>query len=229
MSQKTKSNRATPAEEDMSMQNEEVLYNLVQSGEWRIDDKGQVWTGRTGSWQRIERRTPHGYLQVRKMIGGKRIHTGAHRLVWLHFNGPIPAGITINHKNGRKSDNHPSNLELATRSENTKHAFLIGLQKSLTGQRHPGAKLTEIQVQEIRNEYAKGNVTQAELALRHKVSFQTISKIVRGDRWRTQMGPVADYTARRRKEEYHRDSQGRFCPAIAGDENSHDKVLSYHG
>ena len=62
------------------------------------------------------------YLQVRTMIDGKRIHALAHRLVWFHFNGPIPPGLTINHKKGNKKDNRPEMLELATYAEQVRHA-----------------------------------------------------------------------------------------------------------
>ena len=35
----------------------------------------------------------------------------------------------VNHIDGNKSNNYLSNLEWATRSENVKHAYLIGLKK----------------------------------------------------------------------------------------------------
>jgi helix-turn-helix protein len=44
---------------------------------------------------------------------------------------------------------------------------------------------------------AAGGVTQAKLAERYGVKFQTISKIVRGDARTMQAGPTADYVERR--------------------------------
>ena len=75
--------------------------------------------------RRAENPTGSGYLQVRVMIGYSRAHALAHRLVWRHFNGPIPAGQTINHKNGNRSDNRPENLELATTSEQALHKIRV--------------------------------------------------------------------------------------------------------
>lgn len=49
-----------------------------------------------------------------------------HRAVWIAFNGPIPSGKEINHKNGVKSDNRLENLELCTRKENLHHHFKSG-------------------------------------------------------------------------------------------------------
>jgi len=66
---------------------EEQVYPHVLSGLLTIDVEGRVW--RSGF--RAENRTTLGYLQVRLMIGAKRHHALAHRLVYRHFSGqPIP-------------------------------------------------------------------------------------------------------------------------------------------
>ena len=191
------------------MNNEEALYDLVRSGEWEIDEMGHVWGTRKGARVRIEHRTPLGYLQVRKMRNGIRLHTGAHRLVWRWFTGPIPDGLTINHKNGIKDDNRPENLEMATYSENMSHAFRTGL-RGQWGEANPSAKLSNRQVEEIRSRYAEGDITQESLGQNYGVTFQTISSIVRGERRTRQMGPTADYTRRRIRANRKRNGKGQF-------------------
>jgi len=146
---------------------------------------------------------------VRSMKGGKRFCTGAHRLVYRHFNGPIPDGLTINHKNGEKQDNRPENLEVVTYSENTKHAYRIGLMNE-DGERNPAAKLSNDSIKLIREEYAKGGVSQEKIGEKYGVKFQTISKIVRGDRRKTQPGPTGDYVDRRNQPERERNHLGQF-------------------
>lgn len=47
-------------------------------------------------------------------INGKRF--AAHRLVWEHFNGPIPDGMEVDHKDGWA--NSIDNLRVATRGQN---------------------------------------------------------------------------------------------------------------
>lgn len=113
----------------------------------------------------------------------------AHRLVWHYFFGPIPDGMCINHKNGIKDDNRPGNLEIVTYSENIKHAHRLGCIDQ-SGERNPNAKLSNAEVQEIRVLYSTGQYYQTDLAKKFGVSFQTISKIVRGERRGTQRGPV---------------------------------------
>ncbi len=118
---------------------EEQAYRAVEMGEIEIDAKGRIWriAARRGDRckggtrvipcirRRAEKRVTGGYLQIRVMIDWKRAHALAHRLVWRHLHGPIPAGLTINHKNGQRDDNRPENLELASYAEQTQHQIEV--------------------------------------------------------------------------------------------------------
>lgn len=115
--------------------NEHAVYMAVESGELKIDIHGCIWRLAARRWNRWAgetklipcrlRRAENDtgqYLQVRTMFNRKRHHALAHRLVWIHFFGRIPAGMTINHRNGNKKDNRPENLEVASYSEQILHA-----------------------------------------------------------------------------------------------------------
>lgn len=56
-----------------------------------------------------------------------------HRLVALHFIDNPLSKRCVNHKNGIKADNHYSNLEWMTHSENNTHAYRMGLKKPSLG------------------------------------------------------------------------------------------------
>lgn len=75
------------------------------------------------------------------------VDVAAHRVVWEAVHGPIPNGLTVNHKDGRKTNNRPDNLELATQSEQNRHAYAIGLRvgNGLTGKPRP-SRLTPEQI-----------------------------------------------------------------------------------
>jgi len=71
-----------------------------------------------------------GYLQVLIQIGGiVRKHMKVHRLVAFAFMPNPENKLTVNHKNGIKTDNKLENLEWATHSENLIHALSTGLKK----------------------------------------------------------------------------------------------------
>lgn len=65
-------------------------------------------------------RKPVGYLD--KSTGYYVFHSKgkryAHRIIWEIFNGPMPKGMEIDHKDGNKLNNNISNLRLATSGQN---------------------------------------------------------------------------------------------------------------
>lgn len=61
-----------------------------------------------------------GYAQTTIVVTGRKLSLKQHRLVWLYWNGEIPAGMTIDHIDGNKLNNDPSNLQLLTRGENAR-------------------------------------------------------------------------------------------------------------
>lgn len=173
---------------------EEFVYAAVRAGEMEIDQNGQIWriarrrglkTGGTTSSpckrHRAERRLGD-YLNVRAMVDGKRMTALAHRIVWFHVNGSIPDTLTINHKNGKKTDNRPTNLELATDSEQMLHATHVlhkGRAANQNGMKNHATKLTTAQVEEIRLARTSGEKL-ATIAMRYGVTFQHISVVARG-------------------------------------------------
>ena len=94
-----------------------------------------------------------GYLTVRLYVNKKRIQIAIHRLVGIAFLGDSPNGKTdINHIDGNKQNNDISNLEWTNDSENSKHAYKLGLKDRTKhqGENNATAVLTEADVLEIR-------------------------------------------------------------------------------
>jgi hypothetical protein len=50
----------------------------------------------------------------------KRLYRRGHRIIWETFNGEIPKGMTIDHINNIPYDNRIENLQLLSRTDNTK-------------------------------------------------------------------------------------------------------------
>lgn len=175
-------------------QMEEQVYRSVLCGDLEIDQAGRVWRLKKRQWDRWQQmavsrpckkvRAEHDqgqYLMVRAMINGKRYHAQASRLVYRHFYGPIPEGLTINHKDGKKKRNVPNNLETATYTEQMRHCLRV-LKRGRTdqwGEKNAMAKLTDNQVFEIRERRKKGE-RLVTIAKDYGIVFQTVSKIAKG-------------------------------------------------
>jgi len=119
----------------------EGTYEISSLGSVRVIPAGRrfpagyVMKPRLGAW---------GYLYVNLSKNGKRIKTlKIHRLVAQHFIPNPDNKVDVNHKDGDKQNNLIPNLEWATKSENTLHAFRTGLKKPMRGARNGAAKLTQ--------------------------------------------------------------------------------------
>lgn len=129
---------------------------------------------------------PNGYLCVCLCKDGATKTFLVHRLVALCF---IPNPLNkpeINHCDGCKFNNHVSNLEWATRSENVRHAVDTGLQPS--GEDNYQAKLTNDQVRYIREN--PDGLNQYKLADLFNANQATISGIQLGKKWKHAGGVI---------------------------------------
>lgn len=179
-------------------QSERQLYQLVLNGELEIDPEGVIWRVKKRTFDRwsggtrvtpckrvrAELMTTGGYLQVRAMIDGKRHNAAAARLVWHHFKGPIPQGLTVNHRDGIKHRNHPLNLELATYSEQRLHAVqVLGAgHHDVKGANNPKAQVAEVDVRSMRRLRAQGWRVK-DIADRFGITQKSASHICTGKTW----------------------------------------------
>ena len=74
-------------------------------------------------------KTNSGYLKVMLSKNGIRYNKDVHRLVYEAFNGIIPKGMYVNHKDECKTNNVLTNLEIMTPSENINYGTAIDRMK----------------------------------------------------------------------------------------------------
>jgi hypothetical protein len=89
-----------------------------------------------------------GYVRLGGGRGDGAAYLYAHRVIWETVNGPIPAGLEIDHLSGVKTDNRICNLEAFTKSQNIRRAIALGL--APVGEGKTQAKLTDALVCRIR-------------------------------------------------------------------------------
>lgn len=109
-------------------------------------------------------------------------HTFAvHRLVAETFIPNPENKPQVNHKDGSRLNNHVSNLEWVTCSENHLHAFATGL-KCHKGSKHPRSELREEDIPIIRQRLSNGD-KGSDIAKDFHVCKQLITHIKHGRRW----------------------------------------------
>lgn len=91
--------------------------------DYYITDTGDVFSRKSRFVKLKQWKSRAGYMYVDLNQNGKRVHKRVHRLVAEAFIPNPKNKSDVNHKNGNKSDNRVQNLEWATHSENSLHAY----------------------------------------------------------------------------------------------------------
>lgn len=137
-------------------------------------------------WEKVNKTTPEACWEWTAcidtagygLIGDGDKHQLAHRLSYeLHY-GPIPEGMCVCHTCDNRLCVNPAHLWLGTNADNV-------ADKMNKKRRGRSAKLTESQVIEIRNEYARGGVTYQSIADKYGIGMVTVFHIIQRRTWRT--------------------------------------------
>lgn len=127
--------------------------------------------------KRKRRIRTHGYEEIQSQVNKVRKSYLVHRLVALAFIPNPENKLEVNHIDGDKLNNNVDNLEWCTSSENTRHAFRIGLMKGVKNIR--SAKITREDADIIR----LSNKTNVLLAKLYNISTTSIHNIKKGKTW----------------------------------------------
>jgi len=140
----------------------------------KVAKKGQhdcwLWTASTAG---------KGYGQIK--APGERRQIYSHRLAYELHCGPIPKGKKVLHRCDTPRCCNPAHLFLGDSGDNAKDMARKG--RHLYGERNAKHVLTEKKVHRIFDLAQKGEV-QASIARKLVVGPMTVSRILRGERWR---------------------------------------------
>lgn len=104
-----------------------------------------------------------------------------HILICLAFHGLRPTSKhEVDHINGVRSDNRPSNLRWVTRAQNLETRQQLRMP---SGTKHHNAKLTDSIVREIRRLRSETDLTYREISARFGVNLTTAHRAARSDTW----------------------------------------------
>ena len=159
-------------------------WRTVLDGAYEVSNLGNMRRAKPGRRTYVGRPVKPivlmiGYLAVRPVVDGKNVQMFLHHIVASSFLGPRPSGMSINHRDGDKTNNRVENLEYVTHAENMAHAARTGLMAR--GESHPGAKVSNADVEAIRARRANGEGLGS-LSSSFGLAKSTLSQICNGHR-----------------------------------------------
>lgn len=159
--------------------------------EYRFWHRVDLSGGSESCWPWTGYRSGSGYGALKR--GGRMV--SAHRLMWQLQHGDIPPDMWVLHRCDNPPCVNPAHLFLGTHADNMADMASKGRGGGGTpthknrarhpvrrGERNPRAKLTAVQVAEIR-ELRMTGLSLRHLAANYGVHNRTIERIVKGDRW----------------------------------------------
>lgn len=149
---------------------------------YMISNKGRIKTtkyGRSGNRTKIISMCigSSGYPTVKVWDGEKNRTKSLHQLVALTYLGECPEGYQVNHIDGDKMNNDPSNLEYVTRQDNIRHSF-AELDRDIS------SKLSEEDVINIRKAAKERTLTVKEIVKKFNISVGTYYNIKNKVTWK---------------------------------------------
>lgn len=118
--------------------------NLIDFESYTITEDGKIFSKHFNRYLHNNPSKHDGYVSVTLKCKDQRPRVFLHhRVIWYFFNGDIPQGLEINHKDENKSNNSLYNLELLTRGDNVRYGTRT-LRASITNSIvQKGRKLTK--------------------------------------------------------------------------------------
>lgn len=138
-----------------------------------VDIEGRVYSNRKFNKITELKQYKTGHKEYVKVRISKKDHF-VHRLVATAFLNNPENKETVNHIDGNKSNNHVSNLEWSTRSENTQHAYNTGLHKPYTGIKDKGNNKFVQEWKELLNQ----GMSFRKIGKLYNVSHHTVSRTI---------------------------------------------------
>ena len=108
------------------MKKREIWRPHFKFGGYEASNLGRVKSVYRNGKERILklRENEKGYLKFEVRHNGKRVTYRAHRFIYECFSGEFLGKREINHKDLDKKNNSIGNLEICSRSENMRHAWM---------------------------------------------------------------------------------------------------------
>lgn len=167
----------------------EEWRNIEGYDDYQVSNFGRVKSFKQGKNFILKPRIGHdGYLLIGIYQQGKQVWRKIHRVVAENFILNLDNKPQINHIDGCRLNNYVSNLEWCTASENTRHAYELGLAKSVQGEENYQASATNEIATYIRDNPER--LSQSALAKKFGMTKSSVSLIQIGKTYKNAGGVV---------------------------------------
>lgn len=155
-----------------------IFVEMLKNRGYYIGEDGHV---RSKKGVLVSKLMRNGYYLTSAQYDKKMYYFLEHRVVWVWNNGPIPAGLVINHKDYVRTNNVLSNLELMTQKENTEYSRCHF--NPPVGERSGKTSLTNKQAQAIKTLGEVCGWGPKKISALVGINPNSVSRIVRGKRF----------------------------------------------
>lgn len=151
---------------------------------YNVSNRGRVRSYKRGHLHSLKPILNSFYFHVNLFNETGTYFKYVHILVLEAFKGSRPDGLIGNHKDGIKTNNYANNLKWVTHSEDSQHAYRLGLNKSWQtgGEKSSNAKLKDKEVWWIKR-LLWFDYKYKEIAEMFKIRRSNICKIKNGRIW----------------------------------------------
>ena len=136
---------------------------------------------RDGCWAWLcKAHSKEGYARIDTTVNGVRYRILAHRASWIIHNNSVPKFLIL-HKCDNPICTNPSHLFEGTDLDNSNDKCLKNRQTR--GEEVFSSKLSELQIFQVRADYATGKFTQRELGKKYGLNHCNICSILNRKTW----------------------------------------------
>jgi len=110
-----------------SATNDDFIFELLQDQNYKVTEHGQLLTRYTnhkkvsGVWRKVGTKDRYGYLIFKPRMGGKKRYLRVHRIIYAFYYKTLEKDKVINHRDGDRTNNQITNLELVDWEFNNKY------------------------------------------------------------------------------------------------------------
>ena len=107
---------------DVEATNDVYIDKLLNDPTFVTDDEGNLYKKSNDEFIKIGGLDCYGYVIYRpRWNNGRRVKIAVHRVIYAKYHGALDPKKVVDHINGNRADNRPSNLRLISWEENRQH------------------------------------------------------------------------------------------------------------